>query len=246
MRGGRGYMREAANLDRAGKGDSSEAKPATPLSWRQFFRIIKPYFLPSGFWERVSAAACFIFLGLSKACNLVAPAFLGTATDALVRRDLPACFSAVITFGVLRLLVSVFEELQRLVYLRVKEVAYLELATTTFKHLHELSLHWHVSKQSGVVMRAMDRGISSASTVVDLLFLRLGPTLIEMTVIVILFATLYASWRSGVVLVAAFALYVGVTVYLTRQRTKIRMNMHVADNKASQVGSGKGGERRPT
>lgn len=172
---------------------------------------------------------------MSKACNLVAPVFLGTATDALVRNDITGCFSAVITFGVLRLLVSVFEEFQRLVYLRVKEVAYLELATSTFKHLHDLSLHWHVSKQSGVVLRAMDRGISSASTVVDLLFLRLGPTLVEMLIIVILFGTLYASWRAGLVLTLAFVLYVAVTVYLTRRRTKVRMNMHVADNKASQI-----------
>ena len=229
-------MREAAGLGpRSGAPSDEPSKPSAPLSWAQFFRIVKPYFLPRERNERISAAACFIFLGLSKACNLAAPSFLGLATDALVRRDVSSCFTNVLVFGLLRFAVSVFEELQRLVYLRVKEVAYLELATTTFKHLHQLSLNWHVSKQSGVVLRAMDRGISSASTVVDLLFLRLGPTLVEMVVIVALFATLYGSIRAGAVLTFSFVLYFAVTVCLTRQRTKVRMNMHVADNKASQV-----------
>lgn len=53
------------------------------------------------------------------------------------------------------------------------QAAYHEIAVRTFAHLHSLSLQWHISKRSGVVLRAMDRGIGSASTVVDNLFLRL-------------------------------------------------------------------------
>jgi ABC-type transport system involved in Fe-S cluster assembly fused permease/ATPase subunit len=82
----------------------------------------------------------------------------------------------IISFALLRFGVSAFEEVQRLVYLRVKEVAYHEIACRTFAHLHGLSLSWHISKRTGVVLRAVDRGISSASTVVEMLFLRLVST----------------------------------------------------------------------
>jgi hypothetical protein len=134
----------------------------------------------------------------------VSPLFLGKATDALLRGELPV--GEIIVYVGLRFMVSLFEEGQRLVYLRVKQVrtscllsnagardvarqglrartrrcvprplqaAYHEIAVRTFAHLHSLSLQWHISKRSGVVLRAMDRGIGSASTVVDNLFLRL-------------------------------------------------------------------------
>jgi ABC-type multidrug transport system fused ATPase/permease subunit len=231
MAGSRG-VRAAAGLRDA---QADRPPPLTALTFSRFMRIVRPYFLPSGFRERIAAASCFLFLGLSKACNLAAPTFLGMATDALVRKDLDAAVRAVLLFGLLRFLVSIFEELQRLVYLRVKEVAYHELACSTFEHLHTLSLNWHVNKQSGVVLRAMDRGISSASTVVDLLFLRLGPTLVEMVVIVVLFLVYYGNFSASAVLVFSFILYFAVTVCLTRRRAKIRQNMHAADNQATQV-----------
>jgi hypothetical protein len=259
--GGRGVMRAAAGLNEVQAADVGSSQKLSTLTVSRFLRIVRPYFLPTGFRERIAAASCFLFLGLSKACNLAAPSFLGIATDALVRKDLPGAVRAILMFGVLRLSVSIFEEAQRLVYLRVKEVAYHELACTTFEHLHTLSLNWHVSKQSGVVLRAMDRGISSASTVVDLLFLRLGPTLVEMVVIVVLFLAFYGNLRAGTkaaqmsarsatavsrriflfrlfagaVLVLSFVSYIVVTVCLTRRRVKIRQNMHAADNLATQV-----------
>jgi ATP-binding cassette subfamily B protein len=115
----------------------------------------------------------FGVLGLSKVCSVAAPAYLGVATDGLLRGDAGAAASAILLYGVLRFGVSAFEEAQRLVYLRVKETAYHEIACRTFAHLHGLSLSWHISKRTGVVLRAVDRGIASAATVVDMLFLKL-------------------------------------------------------------------------
>lgn len=91
--------------------------------------------------------------------------------DAMTRQEFP--LMELIIYGILRFGVSTFEEVQRLVYLRVKQAAYHETAVAAFRHIHSLSLHWHINKRSGVVMKAMDRGISSASTVVDMLVLRM-------------------------------------------------------------------------
>ena len=54
----------------------------------------------------------------------------------------------------------------------------------TFKHLHRLSIGWYLRKKTGAVMRSMDRGIMSANTVVNFLFLRLGPSIVELLVLV--------------------------------------------------------------
>jgi ABC-type multidrug transport system fused ATPase/permease subunit len=113
----------------------------------------------------------FVALGLSKICELTSPIFLGKAMDAMTRQEFP--LMDLIIYGILRFGVSTFEEVQRLVYLRVKQAAYHETAVAAFRHVHSLSLHWHINKRSGVVMKAMDRGISSASTVVDMLVLRM-------------------------------------------------------------------------
>ena len=203
------------------------------VTTKDYYTLLLPYFWPKDRWERVSAMSCFALLGLSKACGVASPAFLGRATDQLLRGNMP--IFDLLMFGALRFGVSGFEEAQKLVYLRTKEVAYHEIACRVFVHLHQLSLHWHISKRSGVVLRAMDRGISSASTVVDMLFLRLVPTLIEMGVLVAIFTGSYNSPNASVVLAVGFATYVGVTVCLTRWRRKARMKQHRTDNEANSI-----------
>lgn len=175
----------------------------------------------------------FVALGLAKACTIVSPSYMGAATDALLRGEFPV--GPLVAFALLRFAASAFEEVQRLVYLRVKQVAYHEIAVRTFAHLHSLSLHWHVSKRSGVVLRAMDRGISSAATVVDSLFLRLGPTLIEMAILVALFAQAYNSPGASASIAISSFLYIAVTVCLAQRRREKRMTMHKADNEANQI-----------
>lgn len=51
-----------------------------------------------------------------------------------------------------------------MVYLKVKQTAYVEIAEETFRHLHTLSLEWHLKKKMGNVLRSMDRGVSAANT----------------------------------------------------------------------------------
>ena len=61
---------------------------------------------------------------------------------------------------------QLFKELQKVVYLGVKQIAFVEISERTFGHIHGLSYDWHVQKKLGDVLRSMDRGISSADTVV--------------------------------------------------------------------------------
>lgn len=234
--GGGGAARGGA--DPHGVASPSSGRPfgsanRKPPSWREFFLLLRPYFWPRGVPHRLAAAACFIALGLSKVANLLAPIYLGAATDQLVAGQFPA--GAIIAYGVLRFLVSLFEEGQRLIYLQVKQAAYHEVAVATFEHLHRLSLQWHITKRSGVVLRAMDRGISSAATVVDNLFLRLVPSVLEMIALVIIFFTRYHSPGASFTIIASFVAYFSVTIYIARIRARQRASMNRADNEANQI-----------
>ena len=195
--------------------------------------ILKPYFWPASWLDRVLAFSCFFLLASSKVCNILAPLYFGYATDAVLRGVFP--LRDLLLFGGLRFSVSLLEEGQRLVYLRVKEVAYREIAVRTFSHLLSLSHAYHTSRKLGVVLRASDRGIASASTIVDMLFLRLGPTILEMLVTCMVFWLAYGSPEAGGVLLTSFILYFAATIGLTKRRTAIRAQQNVADNDAAQL-----------
>lgn len=202
-------------------------------TWREMAGILAPYFWPKELGARLRALSCFALLGASKVTNVLAPVQMGIAVDQLIAGRMPA--EPILLFGVLRLLTSAFEEGQRLVYLRVKEIAYADTAAYTFGHLHSLSLQWHLTKRVGVVLRAMDRGLSAGNTIVDMLFLRLVPTIIEALVLTVLFATMYGSPAAAAVLCGSFFAYVAATVLLTRWRTKIRTSMNRLDNESASI-----------
>lgn len=122
-----------------------------------------------------------------------------------------------------------------MVYLGVKEVAYREIASSTFTHLHSLSVQWHLNRRIGVVVRAMDRGISSAATVVDWLFLRLVPTLLEAIIVFIIFTVVYDALYAAITLLVGFTVYMTLTYFMSEWRRKIRMRLNDMDNQASAV-----------
>lgn len=84
-------------------------------------------------------------------------------------------------------------------------------------------------------MRSLDRGLASAATVVDYLFLRLGPTFVEMVVLTIIASLRFGQAAAALCLLGGFVLYVAVTFYLTEQRKRIRARMVKQDNAATQV-----------
>ena len=202
-------------------------------SLSEWFSLMQPYFFPSFPYHRIFAVSCYLCLVLSKACMLSGPAILGSITDDLMRKKVPV--EKLILFASLRFLSSFFDESQRLLYLRVKEVAALELDCRVFKHLHELSYGWHVSKSTGVVLQAMKRGSSAAEMVVEMLFMRLVPTVIEMLVLVWIFAEAYGSPASSVILLISFITYFFATFVLTKMRMTSRAKANLAGDDATSI-----------
>lgn len=109
------------------------------------------------------------------------------------------------------------------------------IADRVFTHVTHLSLQWHTSKRTGAVMRALDRGLSSAGTIVNQLFLRLGPTIVELIVLCVIASTAFNAPVPALVLFCGFCAYAVATVRMTRWRRQLRATMLKQDNSASQV-----------
>ena len=219
-------------------GAKSEAKlnrllAPQPSSWRGTAKILGPYFWPHGTFNKLRTLATFFVMAGSKTCNLFAPLYIGAAAQTLSNGHVP--YRELGTYCALRFGSSALSELQKLVYIGVKQHAFAEIAETTFRHLLGLSLDWHLKKKMGEVMRVMDRGISSADSVMNYLILFLAPSVAECTVTLVLFFVHFKSPRLSAVAFLSFSLYVVMTVQITQWRKKFRTGQNKQDNKYHEL-----------
>ena len=141
------------------------------ISIKAIATVLKPYFWPdstessSAFINRIRAFMTWVFVGGSKACNLISPLLLGKASTALAREDYIECVKFAVIYAALQFTGAFLKECQNLVYLNVSQSAFIQLSRFTFKHLHSLPLEWHLSKKLGEVLRVVDRGITACDNV---------------------------------------------------------------------------------
>ena len=97
-------------------------------SLRGTWKILRPYFFPAGWFSKMRTACTFLIMGGSKACNLMAPIFIGNAAQALADQNYPRIVKDLSIYCALRFGSSSLSELQKLVYIRVKQTAFAEIA----------------------------------------------------------------------------------------------------------------------
>ena len=144
------------------------------LSGKAFCALLKPYFWPdaattgaSAATNRFRAIVTWFCVISSKGCHLVSPVFLGWASTALAHQDYIGTMRYSVFYAILSWCGATLKEMQSLVYLKVAQAAYVQLSTTAFRHLHSLSLDWHLRKKMGVVLRSMTRGIAACNTLME-------------------------------------------------------------------------------
>jgi ABC-type transport system involved in Fe-S cluster assembly fused permease/ATPase subunit len=112
----------------------------------------------------------------------------------------------------------------------VKQNAFAQVAQFTFRHLHNLSLQWHLQKKMGNVLRSMDRGIASADTVVSAIFLYMLPSLVECSIVFVIFYLHFDQPLLSVIIFSHVVLYIVVTVQITIWRKKFKRATNKHDN----------------
>jgi ATP-binding cassette subfamily B protein len=219
------------------------AGPATGGDLTTLRRLL-PYLLD----HRARVALAVASLVLAKVAVVGAPILLKRIVDALAPGAgvgataaaapgvLPVFFLApaglVVAYGMLRLATSVFTELREFFFARVTQAAVRNLALRTFRHLHSLSLRFHLERRTGAVTREIDHGMRGISSLISFTLYSILPTLIEIGLVFSYLVLHYEGWFALIIAVS-LALYIGFTLAITNRRTRYRRHANELDARAS-------------
>ncbi|HWU98799.1 MAG TPA: ABC transporter ATP-binding protein/permease [Oxalicibacterium sp.] len=185
---------------------------------------------------RVSLALAFLIA--AKLANVGVPLVLKKLIDALTVRPgdphalLVLPLGVLVAYGALRLSTTLFTELREYTFARVTQRAVRTIALKVFRHLHALSLRFHLNRQTGGMTRDIERGTRGISSLVSYTLFSILPTLVEITLVLVYLALHYDIWFS-IITVGALACYIVFTIVVTEWRTHFRRTMNDLDSKAN-------------
>ncbi len=187
-------------------------------------------------WEfRGRALFALGCLVLSKVANVGVPLVLKQIVDALESRPgqlLVLPLSLLLAYGALKLSASLFNELRDIVFAKVRYRAMRRLSTRVLEHLHNLSLRFHLERQTGGISRDLERGTRSVAQILNYMAFSILPILVEF---VLVGAILFTQYDSVFMLITfgTVLVYAVVTVAITEWRMDFRHHMNKLDSEAS-------------
>ncbi len=187
-------------------------------------------------WDyRGRALVALSTLVLAKIANVGVPLVLKQIVDALEHGERAALALPVVLlvgYGSLKLTSSLFNELRDAVFARVRYHAMRRLSTQVLRHLHDLSLRYHLERQIGAVSRDLQRGTASVSALLNYMVFSILPMLVELALVIAVLVTQY-DWIFTLVTLAAIALYVAFTLAITEWRMEYRHSMNRLDSQSN-------------
>ena len=236
-------MRRVAQPAAPDVGTQASAGAATGHSDWATLRRLLPY-LWAYKW-RVVFALCFM-VG-AKLANVGVPLLLKQLVDglspnggrslaqadagALVQAVLVVPVALLLAYGLLRFSTTLFTELRELVFARATEGAARSISLQVFRHLHALGLRFHLDRQTGGMTRDIERGTRGVHSLISYSLYSIGPTLIEVTLVLGVLAVKFDVWFAWITIVA-LVIYIIFTVTITQWRTQFRRRMNELDSSA--------------
>jgi ABC-type transport system involved in Fe-S cluster assembly fused permease/ATPase subunit len=175
------------------------------------------------------------FLAIAKSINVFVPMLYKHAVDALTpgKAALVAVpVALIIGYGLARVGAQLFTELRDAVFAKVGQRAVRKVALATFRHMHALSLRFHLERQTGGLSRAIERGIRGTEFLLDYLLFSLVPTLFEILLVCTILWRLYDA-SLALVTLATVLCYVAFTFAITDWRLQFRREMNERDSEAN-------------
>jgi ABC-type transport system involved in Fe-S cluster assembly fused permease/ATPase subunit len=236
-------MRRTADLSPSSGSINTLTAPAPRRSdWSTLARLL-PYLLQ--YKWRVGIALAFM-VG-AKLANVGVPLLLKELVDGLspnggrnlaqaggsevLQAVLVVPVALLIGYGLLRLSTTLFTELRELVFAKATEGAARSISLQVFRHLHALSLRFHLDRQTGGMTRDIERGTRGVHSLISYSLYSIGPTLIEVTLVLTLLAVKFDVWFAWITIIA-LVVYITFTVTVTQWRTQFRRQMNELDSSA--------------
>jgi ABC-type transport system involved in Fe-S cluster assembly fused permease/ATPase subunit len=178
----------------------------------------------------------FLALGcllVAKLANVGVPLVLKEVVDRLTApQALVLPLGLLAAYGALRLSTTAFTELREYLFAKVTQRAVRTITLQVFRHLHALSLRFHLARQTGGLTRDVERGTRGVSTLISFALFSILPTLVEITLVCTILVVRYNVWFVGIT-VGAVVVYIVYTVSITEWRTAFRRTMNELDSRAN-------------
>ena len=218
----RSFTQSIAPANQSTRNDWTTLKTLLPYLWEWKWRVI-------------FAMACLV---MAKMANVGIPMILKEIVDSLTvspqsaNAVLVLPMALLVAYGLLRLSTTAFTELREFFFARVTQRAVRNIALKVFRHLHALSLRFHLNRQTGGVTRDIERGTRGISTLISYTLFSILPTLVEISLVLGYLSLQYDIWFS-VITIIALSVYILFTVLVTEWRTHFRRTMNDLDSKAN-------------
>ena len=204
------------------RGDWSTIARLLPYLWRYRWRV----------------GLALAFMVGAKLSNVGVPVLLKHLVDSLdLKPGAPQALLVVplgllLAYGALRLSTSLFTEARELIFAKATEGTARSISLQVFRHLHDLSLRFHLERQTGGMTRDIERGTRAVHSLISYSLYSIVPTLIEVVLVLTLLGVKFDVWFAGIT-VAALVVYIAFTVVVTEWRTAYRRAMNELDSRAN-------------
>ena len=195
-----------------------------------------PYLWPRDSFElRARVVAALALLVGGKLITIAIPFLYKSAVDALSVKSpgiIAVPIAAIIGYGAARVLSQGFNELRNAVFAKVGQRAMRQVALSAFRHIHALSLRFHLERRTGGLARAVERGTAAIEFLLSFLLFNVVPTLLEITIVCAILWRFY-SWTFAVVTLTTIVTYICFTFLVTDWRIRFRREMNTRNSEAN-------------
>jgi len=214
-------------------------QPGEALTAAHFKTLLTllPYLWPKDRRDlRVRVVVAAGLLIAAKLANVYVPLLLREAVDSLTPTAAQVAVAIplglLLAYGFARIVAQCFAELRDAVFVKVAQSAIRRVALQVFRHLLDMSLRFHLERQTGGLSRALDRGAKSIEFLLFFVMFSVLPTILEIFLVCGILWVLF-DWRFAAVPALTIAAYIGFTFKVTEWRIKHRRQMNDADNTAN-------------
>ena len=203
-------------------------------------RSLAPYLWPRDSFElraRVVLAVAFLLAG--KLVNIYVPLLYKQAVDALAPAPgsspggvVVVPIALIIAYGLARVMSQGFNELRNAVFAKVSQRAVRRLALTAFRHVHALSLRFHLERRTGGLSRAIERGTAGIDFLLSFMLFNVVPTVFEILLVCGILWRLF-DWTFAAVTLATIVVYIAFTFSVTDWRVRFRREMNERNTEAN-------------
>ncbi|MCY4005784.1 MAG: ABC transporter ATP-binding protein/permease [Rhodobacteraceae bacterium] len=209
--------------------------------WRTI-KAVAPYLWPNDRFDlRVRVVFALLALATAKAVTVGTPFIYKAAVDQLAATggDDPfflfglGAVALTIAYGGARVLGVGFDQLRDVIFAKVGQRALRLLALTTFRHIHKLSLRYHITRKTGGLSRIIDRGVKGLEFLLRFMLFSVGPLILELCLIATILLVVL-DFRYFAIITGIIVAYVWFTFKVTEWRVQIRREMNDQDTEANQ------------